>query len=58
MANDKLQSLKTYAADLKQKLNGPVPTRHASSPARTAAWKQMLQIDLKKTEEKIARLSA
>ena len=53
---DKLARLEVYAAGLKQRLTGPVPTKHAKSEGSKAAFKQMVSIDLEKTEAQISRL--
>lgn len=56
MANDKLQRLQVYADSLKQRLASPVPARHSKSEADKAGFKQMLEIDLKKTQAQIDKL--
>ncbi len=52
MTQAKLTSLQTYANSLKQRLQGPVPPNHAHRPE---AFKQMLEIDLKKTLSRIEK---
>lgn len=49
----KLKSLITYAEGLKRRLAGEVPSRHQKAPN---AFKQMLEIDLKKTNQDIEKL--
>lgn len=49
----KLKALITYAEGLKRRLIGEVPPRHQKSPA---GFKQMLEIDLKKTNQDIDKL--
>jgi uncharacterized protein with von Willebrand factor type A (vWA) domain len=53
-ANDKVNSLKAYAEKVKHLLNSDVPEKHAH---RAEAYKQMLEIDLRKTLAKIAKLA-
>ena len=53
-SQDKIQRLQIYAASLKDRLARPVPAQHS---CRAAAFKQMLEIDLKKTLNKIEELS-
>lgn len=56
MSNDRVQRLQTYAEGLRTKLKSAVPKRHDTSDASRAGYKQMLEIDLKKTEATIAKL--
>lgn len=55
--NEKLNRLQTYLASLKQRLSGQVPSKHAKSPGSIEAFKQMLQIDIRKTEAQIKKLT-
>jgi hypothetical protein len=52
--NNKAVALKAYASYLQHRLNQPVPPKHQGAPE---AFKQMLEIDLKKTLAKIEDLS-
>ena len=54
MSKEKLISLKIYAEGLKERLKRPVPEKRAH---QAAAFKQMLEIDLRKTLAKIEELS-
>ncbi len=54
--NDKLMRLQVYADGLKQRLASPIPARHAESEGSKAAFKQMLEIDLHKTQLQINKL--
>lgn len=54
--NDRVQRLEKYTDGLKQRLSSPVPPRHAKSEGSKAAFLQMLQIDLKKTQATINKL--
>ena len=56
MAEDKLSRLEVYAASLKQRLAGPIPAKHASNDDSKAAFKRMIESDLKKTQDQILRL--
>jgi hypothetical protein len=49
----KLKSLIAYAEGLKHRLNSEVPKKHANNVAN---FKQMLEIDLKKTNQDIEKL--
>lgn len=51
MTLEKRLSLQSYANNLKQRLSAPVPTKHQN---KQEAYKQMLEIDLKKTLAKLA----
>lgn len=51
MTLEKRLSLHSYANNLKQRLPAPVPTKHQN---KQEAYKQMLEIDLKKTLAKLA----
>lgn len=51
--NSKLESLKVYANSLKQRLQSPIPEKHKHRPE---AFKQMLEIDLRKTLSRIEKL--
>lgn len=51
MTKEKRISLTNYANALKQRLAAPAPLRHAN---RVEAYKQMLEIDLKKTLTKLS----
>ena len=53
MANDKVARLQKYVEFLKQRLNGAVPERHAHRPE---VFKEMIQLDLKKTQFQIDKL--
>jgi hypothetical protein len=53
MSADKLNSLKSYAEALKVRLSQTTPPRHAD---RAAAYKWMLETDLKKTLRRIEEL--
>ncbi len=56
MATDnkaKIARLSTYADMLKNRLAGDVPAKHKASPV---SFKQMIEIDLKKTLADIERL--
>lgn len=50
---ERIARLTTYAEALKQRLVGGVPEKHKDS---AAGFKQMLEIDLKKTLDTIERL--
>jgi len=50
---ERINRLQTYADNLKNRLSGPVPEKHKSSPE---GFKQMVEIDLKKTLAKIQEL--
>jgi hypothetical protein len=52
MTNDKKAALIKYADDLKHRLSAPVPPKHQKDPT---AFKQMLEIDLRKTLSRIER---
>lgn len=54
--SDKIIGLTKYAEGLKRRLAGKVPPKHDKSDASRAAFKQMLEIDLKKTETQIEKL--
>jgi hypothetical protein len=54
MSKEKILSLKVYADSVKERLARPVPAKHAN---RVEAFKQMLEIDLKKTLARIEELS-
>lgn len=54
--NDKIMRLQVYENGLKQRLASSVPTKHARSETSKAAFKQMLEIDLKKTQAMINKL--
>lgn len=51
--NDKKARLTKYAESLKQRLSASVPDRHAHRPE---GYKQMLEIDLRKTLARIEKL--
>lgn len=51
--NERIQRLEKYASDLKQRLSAAVPPRHQG---QEAGYKQMLEIDLKKTQDTINKL--
>lgn len=50
---EKINRLLIYAEGLKARLTGGIPPKHANAPE---AFKQMIEIDLKKTEAKIRAL--
>lgn len=50
---EKLTALLTYAESLKRRLEGEVPVKHQKAPQY---FKQMLEIDLKKTNQNIDKL--
>ena len=50
---EKINRLKTYAENLRSRLTGGIPEKHKNSPE---GFKQMIEIDLKKTEAKIKEL--
>lgn len=50
MTQDKRISLQAYVAQLQQRLSAPIPEKHKD---RVEAYKQMLEIDLKKTLAKL-----
>lgn len=52
MTNDKRTALLKYADHLKHRLSTTVPVKHQKDPA---AFKQMLEIDLKKTLARIEK---
>jgi hypothetical protein len=52
---EKITALNVYAEGLKRRLAGDVPPRHQKAPH---AFKQMLEIDLKKTLADIEKLRA
>jgi hypothetical protein len=52
MTNDKRNSLIKYAEYLKHRILAPIPIKHQKDPV---AFKQMLEIDLKKTLNKIEK---
>jgi hypothetical protein len=54
MSKEKVLALKVYAESLKTRLARPVPPRHAHHPNE---FRQVLEIDLKKTLAKIEELS-
>lgn len=56
MSDDKKARLQKYAEEIKQRMNTSVPTKHSTSPAKAAAYKQMLEIDLRKTQAKMEKL--
>lgn len=49
----KLKSLIVYAEGLRHRLAGDIPAKHQKAPQ---AFKQMLEIDLKKTNQDIDKL--
>lgn len=51
--SERISRLQVYAEGIKQRLSGPVPPKHKDT---AAGWKQMLEIDLKKTLDTIERL--
>jgi hypothetical protein len=51
--NDKIQKLQIYAEKLKQRLSSTVPEKHKHRPE---IFKEILRIDLKKTEQRIEKL--
>ncbi len=51
--DERINRLKVYAENLEQRLKGAVPARHKDT---AAGWKQMLEIDLKKTRIMIESL--
>lgn len=53
MANDRGASLTKYAENLKVRLAGKIPPRYEKNPE---AFRQMLEIDLRKTLLKIEQL--
>jgi hypothetical protein len=54
--NEKLNRLQAYADSIKQRLHGAIPEKHAKSEGSKAAFKQMLEIDLRKTMDQINKL--
>jgi hypothetical protein len=54
MNNDKKVSLTKYVEQLKQRINSPVPAKHAHRPQ---VYMDMLRLDLKKTLAKMEKLS-
>lgn len=50
---DRINRLQVYADMLKSRLTGGVPEKHKDSPE---SFKQMIEIDLKKTLDTIAKL--
>lgn len=51
--NDRLNRLLVYAEKLRQRLTGAVPEKYKNRPE---IFKQMIEIDLKKTEATITKL--
>jgi hypothetical protein len=51
--NEKKNKLIKYAESIKQRLSASIPQKHAN---RVQAYKQMLEIDLKKTLSRIEKL--
>lgn len=51
--SERIARLETYAANLKARLTGGIPEKHKDAPEQ---FKQMVQIDLAKTEAKIREL--
>jgi len=54
--NDRIARLEVYAQKLKQRLASPVPPKHSESEGTKAGFKQMLEIDLTKTQATINKL--
>lgn len=52
-ADQKLSALRLYAQNLRQRLQAPVPQKHLHRPD---IYKDMLELDLKKTMRKIEAL--
>lgn len=50
---EKINRLETYVDGLKTRLSGKVPEKHKDSPE---SFKQMLEIDLKKTQAMLNKL--
>lgn len=50
---EKINRLQVYAEMLRNRLTGGIPEKHKNSPE---SFKQMIQIDLAKTEAKIREL--
>lgn len=54
--NEKLTRLQVYADGLKQRLASAIPPKHAKTEGSKAAFKQMLEIDLHKTQLQINKI--
>lgn len=53
MSTERVARLEKYVTDLRARLAGDVPPRHKDS---VKEWKQMLEIDIKKTQMEIDRI--
>jgi hypothetical protein len=57
MGTDQLQRVKTYLADIEQRLkSNNVPKKHAQTEGAKAAYRQWLEIERKKAQMKIAQI--